>query len=175
MRTIGGFKELRNIEVGIFAIWSLVVIVSLPSRISETKWWGERSESRNGVSLIREGAAIRGLSLWCFEFIKEVVGRRVAQDVSRTVVDLVFAFLKPFQRDSGEVRTLREILPYHPVVVRHSSLLPRAVRLTEVALASQQVIDKAMPRKLETVVIGNGFYVEIAQRRWYFSLIVSLL
>jgi hypothetical protein len=94
---------------------------------------------------------------------------------SRTVVDLVFDFLKPFQRDSGEVRTLREILPYQPVVVRHSSLLPRAVRLTEVALASQQVIDKAMPRKLETVVIGNGFYVEIAQRWWYFSLIVSLL
>jgi hypothetical protein len=94
---------------------------------------------------------------------------------SRTVVDLVFDFLKPFQRDSGEVRTLREILPYQPVVALHSSLLPRAVRLTEVALASQQVIDKAMPRKLETVVIGNGFYVEIAQRWWYFSLIVSLL
>ena len=91
------------------------------------------------------------------------------------IVDLIFDFLKPFQCNLGEVRTLREILQHQPVVILHSSLLPRAVRLTEVALASQQVIDKAMPRKLETVVRGDRFYVEIAQRRWYFSLIVSLL
>jgi hypothetical protein len=49
--------------------------------------------------------------------VKEVVGRQVAVDLARAVVDLLLDLLEPFQSDGAEVMSFGEILPDQSVVV----------------------------------------------------------
>ncbi len=92
----------------------------------------------------------------CSQLLKVVVGRQVAVDLARTVVDLLLYLMEPFLSNGAEVISFGEIFPDQPVVVLYAVFLPRMVGFAEVALASQQLVDQDVPRELKSVVIGDA-------------------
>lgn len=88
--------------------------------------------------------------------VKEVAGRLIASDISRSVVGLIFDLLKSLQCDSAEVRSFRKILPHQSAVVFQATHLPSVLGFAEVTLVPQQIIKKpdfANSRSVSQVIV----------------------